>query len=120
MNIKEEFELICNKYVDELCKICSFDKEQAYWIGDRIGEIIDVNGYPINFCNVRYIVDNKIQLKEYQNWEEYVLMVMDINKVLAEKITITSFENWCKGIPVIHINDIKALYKIIKLLKICQ
>ena len=110
MSRKEEFELVCNKYVDELCKMWGFEREEAHWIADRVGEVVDVNSYPISFDNVRYIVDNKVPLREYQDWEEYVLIAMELNKSLLKKIPIPSFEHLCNGVPRVRIEYLKNIY----------
>lgn len=111
MSIKEEFEIVCNNYVDELCKLWGFNRKESYWIAGRIGEVVYINSYPITFDNVRYAVDNKVPIREYQDWEEYTLMVIDINNILIDKLDIPNFEHWCKGCPRISFENLRLLAK---------
>jgi len=96
-NLKEQYEKICNAYLDEFCKKYGLDKKETYWIADKIGELLDIHEgvYVIDFCVIRYMIDNNIDWKMFESWDDYTRRLSLINS----DIPTPNFENWCKGCP---------------------
>lgn len=55
MSLKNEFDEICQKYIDEFCK--KQDLQFNYWIGDMVGTIAEISDCCFDFEDIRYDVD---------------------------------------------------------------
>lgn len=55
MSLKNEFDEICQKYIDEFCK--KQDLQFNYWIGDMVGTIAEISDCSFDFEDIRYDID---------------------------------------------------------------
>ena len=109
-NLKKNFELTANGYLNVLCKKWQLDKDYGYWIGDEIGGLFDfADGYiTINYDDMRYCVENEVSIKEYVDWQNYCLFCYEF------KQTIPNFRSWHKGCPRLSEEQQKTLRKMKK------
>lgn len=91
------FNIACNDYVKALCKMYDFDYDEAYWIGDEVGGILDINEgeYVFGLLEIIYIVDNNIEYETFDAWYTYTLRL----SMIDANIPLPNLKSWCKGCP---------------------
>ena len=92
------FNIACNDYVKALCKMYDFDYDEAYWIADEVGGILDINEgeYVFGLLEIIYIVDNNIAYEMFDAWYTYTLRL----SMIDENIPLPNLSSWCKGCPI--------------------
>lgn len=110
MTLKQQFEALCNEYVNALKKI--LDCDNHYWIADDIGGVLCLNEdcYFLSLNDVRYIVDNEIKLEEVDAWYEYNTRL----GMISSDIPTINLESWHKGCPRRSEEKIKELEELHK------
>lgn len=110
MTLKQQFEALCNEYVNALKKI--LDCDNHYWIADDIGGVLCLNKDCYFLClnDVRYIVDNEIKLEEVDAWYEYNTIL----GMISSDISTINLESWHKGCPRRSEEEIKELEELHK------
>ncbi len=68
MNLKKEYEIIINKYIDAFCEKQDIDKCDTFWIGDEVGGLLDVAGCTFDFSDIRLDIDTKQPQNEIFVW----------------------------------------------------
>ncbi len=70
-NLHKLYEVVCETYKQRLCEQWDIPYNKSYWIGDIIGETVDINGYyTINMPEIVQLVDNCIDFDEFNEWYE--------------------------------------------------
>lgn len=107
--LKERFEKACNDYVRELSKMWGTPMVDSYWIGDKVGGILDHEGfYPLSMMEIVYIVDNKITINEIEKWQDYNLDAIEFG---FNKMTINAWHEKLPRVPKDVIAKLKKLKK---------
>lgn len=91
MDLKAKYEIIVDKYLDKFCKKQGFDKKHGYWVGDRVGDIFDINSYFFSFDDIRLDVDNNVPKGKIIEW-------YDDNDYFNKKVI--NYESYLKGLRV--------------------
>lgn len=106
--LKKEFEKTANNYLKLLCDSWDLDEYYGYWVGDEVGGIYDfADGYiTINYDDIRYCVENDVKLKDFIDWQEYIIFCHDYNQ------TMPNFQSYYKGCPRISDEFRERLYKL--------
>ena len=90
-SLEENYNLICNMYAHV------FATKHAYsfdaWVADKVGEVAMMGDYYVDFCDIKYDIDNDIDADEYVKYYDYCLEVGMLN------LTVPNYESWCKGCP---------------------
>ena len=90
--MKQEFEIICQKYIDAFCK-----KQEMffdYWVADEIGIICQIGDYFFNFDDIRFDIDNDIPKGKIIDWYDEQLeknYMVDYGELKS-----ISYKNWLK------------------------
>lgn len=105
-NIRKKYEEACNSYVKAMLKEWHLTTPNidSYWIGGDVGGIYEI----IDLCyltmdEIRYIVDNSINMDVVLKWVDYNLRCFNIG---LEKINLKS---WCENAPRYSESTIKNL-----------
>lgn len=92
--LRQNFEKAVGDYTKALLKMWELDAHYGYWIGD---DMTGVYAYGddifINLSDLIYIVDNKVELKDVEEWQEYCVFAHEFNQ------TIPNLPSWVKGCP---------------------
>jgi len=56
--LKLKYENICNEYIAQFCKKQLFDYEDASWVGDVVGGIVQVSDFYFNFSDIVWDVNS--------------------------------------------------------------
>ncbi len=94
--LKKQFEDLCNKYVEEFCRLYGMEFDVSdVWVGDDVGSIACIGDNYFDFNNViKYAVDN--QLSDYDDlmdWYYYTMWACEYNQ------TVPNFKSWSRGCP---------------------
>ena len=84
-----------------------FDYDEAYWIGDEVGGILDINEgeYVFGLLEIIYIVDNNVEYETFDAWYTYTLRL----SMIDANIPLPNLKSWCKGCPIKSEEDICKL-----------
>lgn len=90
-DLQKCFNEICNKYA------LQFATKHEYpfdgWVADKAGEVATMGDYSVDFSEIKYDIDNNVDVNEYDKYYEYCLEVGMLN------LTTPNYESWCKGCP---------------------
>lgn len=90
-----DYNSICTKYVDAFCAKHGFDlPEPLFWVGDRVGETIELGDRFYDFNDIRYDVDNGLPEGEIEEWWDYCydLAMLECPKTI-------NLDAWHRGAP---------------------
>lgn len=108
--LKTDWENLTIEYVKIFCKKHEMYYEEDSWIGNKIGEIICIGDYYIDFSDIKYDIDNNIPEEKFDSWYWKSLEVYQITGK-----NYMSYESFCKGAPDIWTDEklkkIKELQK---------
>jgi hypothetical protein len=66
MKLKEEFEIVVNKYMGEFC--VKQDMNLFHWIGCDVGETVNIGDYYFNFDDIRRDIDQNVPVGVILDW----------------------------------------------------
>jgi len=108
--LKTDWENLTIEYVKIFCKKHEMYYEEDSWIGNKIGEIICIGDYYIDFSDIKYDIDNNVPEEKFDLWYWKSLEVYQITGK-----NYMSYESFCKGAPDIwsdeKLKKIKELQK---------
>lgn len=87
--LRHDFETIANRYADALLDQFGLTWDSAWWVGNQVGGVFcfgEVNS--VTFDELLFIVDNGITFKEYDDFIDYNLSMMDLG------LNYITFERW--------------------------
>jgi len=90
-----DFNSICTKYVDFFCEKHGIPyPDPVYWVGDRVGETIELGDRFYDFNDIRYDVDNGLPEGEIEEWWDYCydLAMLECPKTI-------NLDAWHRGAP---------------------
>lgn len=68
-SLKERYENIVETYVDHFSK--KHDCEFEWWVADRVGEVANINGYYIQFDDLRLDIDEQVEKPKIWQYLDY-------------------------------------------------
>jgi hypothetical protein len=108
--LKTDWENLTIEYVKIFCEKHEMYYEEDSWVGNKIGEIICIGDYYIDFSDIKYDIDNNIPEEKFDSWYWKSLEVYQITGK-----NYMSYESFCKGAPDIWTDEklkkIKELQK---------
>ncbi len=69
--IKKKYEKAVNDCVEHFKNV--YEINTHGWIGDTVGEVLMVGDSGIRFREIKYIVDNDIDLEWFKDWEAFLI-----------------------------------------------
>lgn len=104
-SLKEQYEMLVDKYLQAFCKKHEFDYEDAKfsWVGDDRGGICMIADYFISFDCMRIDIDSNAKKGQFESWYDYNLMAEDLG------ITSPNYANWVAGCPRIPQKEMEKL-----------
>lgn len=85
---------ICNRYLQEFCHKHGYKYEPDMWVGSDPGTIIEVCDMFVSMDNIRYDVDNNIQVGNFEKWYWKNLELCELG---VEHWM--NYPSYCKGAP---------------------
>lgn len=108
--LKNDWEKLTIEYVKFFCEKHEMYYEEDSWVGNKIGEIICIGDYYIDFSDIKYDIDNNVPEEKFDLWYWKSLEVYQITGK-----NYMSYESFCKGAPDIwsdeKLKKIKELQK---------
>ena len=108
--LKNDWENLTIEYVKIFCEKHEMYYEEDSWVGNKIGEIICIGDYYIDFSDIKYDIDNNVPEEKFDLWYWKSLEVYQITGK-----NYMSYESFCKGAPDIwsdeKLKKIKELQK---------
>ena len=90
-----DYNSICTRYVDAFCVKHGFDlPEPLFWVGDRVGETIEIADNFYDFNDIRYDIDEGIDVGIIEGYMEYMydLAMLECPKTI-------NYRAWADGAP---------------------
>lgn len=76
------YEHVCDEYRLRLCNQLGISISDTYWIGDRIGGVLDIQSYyTIDMDEIRYIVDSSMTFEDFEEWYEQLANMDNANRI---------------------------------------
>lgn len=92
--LKENYEQACNGYLVELMRMWEWDAHNGYWVSEEVGSVYAYGDWIfIGMSDIIFCVENDVEEKEYQDWQEYCVFASEYKQV------IPNFPSWHKGCP---------------------
>lgn len=67
--LHETYDEVCETYKQRLLEQFDFNKDDTYWIGNVVGETLDIIGlYFLSIQDIVLIVDNAMPYDEFTKW----------------------------------------------------
>lgn len=105
-NIRKRFDKVVADYVAALLKMYDWDERYGYWVADDTTGIYAYgDNHFLSLSDVMYIVDNDVQEKTLEEWEEYCLWAHEFNQ------SIPNLTSWVKGCPRASNEEMEVLRK---------
>lgn len=92
--LKQDWEKLTNEYVKIFCEKHEMYYEEDSWVGNKIGEIICIGDYYIDFSDIKYDIDNNISEEKFDEW---YWKSLEVYQITGENYL--SYEAFCKGAP---------------------
>lgn len=96
MDLKKQFNNTAELYRIELCKLWECQYGNTDWVSDEPGGMLMVGDFLyLTFDDVRYIVENKVQMETVERWQDYNVCVYNIKSELNH----INLKHWVMGCP---------------------
>jgi hypothetical protein len=66
-----------NEYVQAFCDKHGYERPEC-WVGDRVGEILEVNDMFVDFRNIKIDIDNSVPEEVFEQWYNYTLRLGEL------------------------------------------
>lgn len=93
LKLKQDYENACNAYMRAFCEKHDFSVEDAYWVGDDVGGILNVDDMDFDMETIRTDIDEDAPEEELFKWYDYILDALEF------KLTKPNFHAWVHGCP---------------------
>ena len=107
--LRKQLDAAIDNYTKALCKQFDFDEANCWWAADdSTGVYCCSDDLFLNLADVIYIVDNNIERKDVEEWQEYCVFASEYQQ------SIPNLPSWVKGCPRLsnaQINRLKTLRK---------
>ena len=78
--LKKRFEKTANDYLREFIRLMGFDPTQAFWVGNVVGHIVCVDDLFVDYRDIRFCVDNRVDFETFAEWYDYCVDVGSIDE----------------------------------------
>ena len=102
--LRKQLDAVIENYTKTLCERFKIDEAYCYWAADdNTGIYRCADDLFLNLSDVIYIVDNNIERKVVEEWQEYCIFAHDFQQ------SIPNLPSWVKGCPRLSKGEIKRL-----------
>lgn len=91
--LKKNYDDVCDAYLRAFCEKHDFSIEDAFWVGDDVGGILNVGYMDFDMETIRTDIDEDAPEEELIKWYDYILDALEF------KLTTPNFHAWCHGCP---------------------
>lgn len=92
--LQEQYDKACNAYLNALLNIWELDAYYGFWVCEEVGGLYSYgDNLFINMDEIRYVVENNVSRKTFDEWTEYCLWAKDFEQ------STPSLKSWCMGCP---------------------
>jgi hypothetical protein len=107
--LRSNFDKAVEAYIDELHKQFDWSACYGYWVADdTTGIYVYADEHYLNLSDIVYIVDNKVTIDEFEEWEHYCMWAHEFNQT---EPNLKSWHNGCPRAPKDEIEHLNALKK---------
>lgn len=93
--LQNQWEDLCNIYLEEFCKRHNYDYDSDCWVGENPGTVALINDdIFVSMENIRYDVDNLIDIDCFEEWYWKSLEVYDLTQQ-----NYMNYQSFCMGAP---------------------
>lgn len=103
--LKQNYENACNAYLKAFCEKHDFSIEDAFWVGDDVGGILNVGDMDFDMATIRIDIDEDASEEELIKWYDYIL------EASTFKLPTPNFHAWIHGCPRTDSEWFKARHK---------
>lgn len=93
-SLKSEWQELCNKYLKKFCERHEYTYEPDCWVANNPGTIACVNDMFISMEDIRFDVDNCIDIDCFEAW---YWKSLDVYETTGQKYM--NYQNFCQGAP---------------------
>lgn len=93
--LRQDYECLCERYRQKLCKMWDIWHEDTWWIADRVGGSLMLCDccVPLDMPMIRYVVENNIPESDFIQYCDFV----DSEIFAGRDIPRINFYSWTKG-----------------------
>ena len=92
--LKHTWEVVCNKYLQEFCRRHDYSYEPDMWVANNPGTIVCVNDMFVSMEDIRFDVDNCIDIDCFEAW---YWKSLDVYELTGQKYM--NYSSFCHGAP---------------------
>ena len=92
--LKQAWEEVCNTYLQEFCRRHGYCCEPDVWVANNPGTIACVNDMFISMEDIRYDVDNCIDIDCFEAWYSKSFEIYELTKQ-----NYMNYSSFCQGAP---------------------
>ena len=92
--LKHTWKVICNEYLQEFCRRHGYSYEPDMWVADNPGTIACVNDMFVSMEDIRYDIDNLIDIDCFEAW---YWKSVDVYSLTKQKYM--NYSSFCHGVP---------------------
>ena len=92
--LKHTWKVVCNEYLQEFCRRHGYSYEPDMWVANNPGTIVCVNDMFVSMEDVRYDVDNCIDIDCFEAW---YWKSVDVYSLTGQKYM--NYSSFCQGAP---------------------
>jgi hypothetical protein len=93
-SLKSEWQELCNKYLKKFCDKHEYTYETDCWVANDPGTIANIGDMFVSMENIRYDVDNCIDIECFEAW---YWKSLEVYELVGEKYM--NYESFCQGCP---------------------
>lgn len=93
-SLKSEWQELCNKYLKKFCEKHEYAYEPDCWVANNPGTIACVNDMFVSMEDIRYDVDNCIDIDCFEAW---YWKSVDVYSITGQKYM--NYSSFCQGAP---------------------
>lgn len=93
-SLKTEWQELCNKYLKKFCDKHEYTYEPDCWVANDPGIIANIGDMFVSMENIRYDIDNCIDIDCFEAW---YWKALEVYELVGEKYM--NYESFCQGCP---------------------
>ena len=93
-SLEKEWKILCNKYLKKFCDKHGYAYEPDCWVSNNPGTIACVNDMFVSMEDIRYDVDNCIDIDCFEAW---YWKSVDVYSLTGQKYM--NYSSFCQGAP---------------------
>ena len=91
-SLRQEYLELADRYASAF-SLKYFGGCDYYWVGDEVGGVAEMCDYFIDYCDMRYCIDNSVIGDELFSWMDYCVSV----KMISQDIHTPKLPEWVDG-----------------------